>query len=101
MANRRERRTRGIWMAKRLAVLKNSQILKDADLSGLPEDVIKALQQGTCENEKLQKRYRLCNKIIAEMIELEAELQNMRLDLAQKQKLLRTAKKDISNVQKP
>lgn len=94
--NRHDRRTRGKEIAQRLTTLKNSQILKDADLSELPEDVVTALKEGTCENDILQKRYNLCLKIMAEMIELQMELTAMQNDY--KQKLQTSAKNNLVNV---
>lgn len=92
MSNRRERRTRGKEIMKRLNILKNSQILKDADLSDLPEDLVKQLIAGTCKNDVLQKRYRTCSRILDEVSRLQIELKIMQTDLAKK-KLL--PKKDV------
>jgi hypothetical protein len=83
--NRHERHTTGKKIVERLRILKNSAIYKDADLSNLPEDVIKALSTGKCENKALQKHYNTCLRILDEIIRLEIELQRMNLDLKQKQ----------------
>ena len=88
MSNRHDRRTRGKWIIERLAILKKSQILKDADLSGIQEDEVKLLVEQEHENKTLQKRYNLCMKTLDEIIRLEAELLQMKQDLEGKQKLL-------------
>lgn len=85
MSNRHDRRTRGKWIIERLAILKKSQILKDADLSGLQEDEVKLLVAQEHENKTLQKRYNLCMKTLDEIIRLEAELLQMKQDLETKQ----------------
>ena len=82
--NRKERRTRGIYIVSRLNVLKNSTILKDADLKDIPQEVIDQLSKGECENKVLQKKYNTNVRIISEAIELEAELSRMKSDLASK-----------------
>jgi hypothetical protein len=91
MANRQERRTKGKWIIKRLQILKNSQLLKDADLSDLPKDVVDKLIAGTCEQKDLQTRYKKCMKIISEITELELMLQQMKQDLAFKKGVLSQA----------
>jgi hypothetical protein len=96
--SRHERHARGKALERRLRILKNSQILKDADLSGLPEEVIKSLSAGTCENAHLQKRYKLCSEIMAEMIEIETELAQMRYDMDEKKKKLQTPDKNVTDV---
>jgi hypothetical protein len=96
--SRHERRTRGKFILKRLAELKQSQILKEADLSGLPEDVVKALTTGTCENKVLQKRYNTCKRIVDELFALELELKSMQRDLAKKKGLLNPSEETIRNV---
>ena len=95
--SRRERRTRGVEIIKRLRILKNSQILKDADLSELPEEVIDALKTNTCANKELQKRYNLAMRIMSELIELQSEYEMMKSDLAKK-KGLDTPEENFSNV---
>ena len=97
--SRRERRTRGKWIAQRLQVLKNSQILKDADLSDLPEDVVKSLQGGKHENVALQKRYNTAMKIMDELIRLQMELRAMQEDLKVKRGLQAAPQEHVSNVQ--
>ena len=87
MANRRERRIRGKFIFQRLNVLKNSPLIQDADLSSLPKEVIDTLVAHTCENKALQKKYDTCQRILGELISLEAELTRMREDLKVKQSL--------------
>lgn len=82
--NRRERRTRGLWLIKRLYRLKNSPLLQEADLKDVPKDVLKTLIAGTCENKDMQRKYRSLNSILGEILELEKELLDMKLDLEAK-----------------
>ena len=95
--NRHERRTRGASLVKRLRTLKNSQILKDADLSELPEEIVESLKNHTCENKVLQKRYDLGIRIMSELIELQSEYEMMKSDLAKK-KGLTTPKENVANI---
>ena len=85
--NRQERRGKGRAMLKRAQTLRNSQILKDADLSDLPEDVIKSLQGGHHDNVALQKRYDTAVRIMSELIQLEMELKKMDDDIILKREL--------------
>ena len=82
--NRRDRRTRGKYITERLATLRNSSVLQDANLKELPQDVIDSLIAGTHENEALQKRYNLIKKLLNEMMMLEIELKQMQEDLKAK-----------------
>jgi hypothetical protein len=56
-------------------------LIRDADLSNLPKEVIDSLVAHTCENKVLQKKYDTCQRILGELIELEAELTRAKADL--------------------
>jgi len=88
--NRKERRTRGKFVVERLAKIKNSSLLQEADLKDIPKETLDQLIAGTCENKVLQRKYRSIQKLLDEMISLEIELNSMRDDLAEKQKGLHT-----------
>jgi len=97
MTNRKERRTKGLALVKRLNILQNSPILKEMDLKDIPKDVLDALIAGTCENKVLQKRYELQKRIFSEIMEIEIWLQRARLDLEKK---LTASKKNLADVNK-
>lgn len=82
--NRKERRTTGLAMVKRLNTLKNSPILQEMDLKDIPKDILNELIQGCCKNGALQKRYNLQKKLFSEMAEAEIWLHNANMDLKQK-----------------
>jgi len=82
--NRKERRTKGLALAKRLNVLKNSPILQEMDLSDIPKETLDALIAGCCKNSALQKRYNLQKRILSEVMEAEIWLHNANVDLKNK-----------------
>jgi hypothetical protein len=96
MANRKERRTMGIAMAKRLQILRNSSLYKQANLTDIPEDVIKTLVAGNCENKTLQAHYNKCHKVLDEVMDIEIRLHNMRTDLSEKIKLQKEKSTNLS-----
>lgn len=103
MTNRRERRRQTKWLQFRLTILKNSKLLKDADLSDIPKETIDALAGHTCENKDLQRRYDKSLKIMDEIMQIQISLNNLEADLEQKQKqkqILDAAKKNIRNINK-
>lgn len=84
--NRQQRRTRGLWISERLATLKNSSLLQEADLKDIPKEDLDLLIAGTHPNKTMQRKYRSINKILGEILELTKELRAMQLDLDEKQK---------------
>jgi hypothetical protein len=79
--NRKDRRTKGLDAVKRLEVLKRSVILQDIDLKDIPKDILYSLIANKCENKTLQRKYNTQKRLLGEVIELEAMLHNMRVDL--------------------
>lgn len=84
--NRKERRTTGLALVKRLNTLKNSPILQEMDLKDIPKDILDSLIANSCENKVLQKRYNLQKRIFSEIMEIEIYLHNANLDLEKKMK---------------
>ena len=54
--NRKERRTVGKKIVERLHILKNSALVRAANLQDIPKDVLDSLIANTCENKVLQKK---------------------------------------------
>ncbi len=86
--NRKQRRTRGKFVVQRLAKLKSSPLLDKVDLKDIPEDTVKQLIEGTCENKTLQKEYNTSKRILDEIMSLDLELFEMQQDLDQKRGLI-------------
>lgn len=83
--NRHDRRTRGKWIQNRLNLLKNSSLLQEADLKDIPQEQIDQLIAGTHPNKDMQRKYRSINRIMGEIIDLTKALNEMQVDLAEKQ----------------
>ncbi len=86
--NRKQRRTMGKFVVQRLAKLKSSPLLDKVDLKDIPEDTVKQLIEGTCENKTLQKEYNTSKRILDEIMSLDLELFQMQQDLDQKRGLI-------------
>ena len=84
--NRHDRRTKGKAILQRLTVLRNSPILKEADLSDLPKEVVDLLVAGNHPSKEMQRRYNTCKRILDEMMKLELDLKIMQYDLEAKRK---------------
>ena len=88
--NRRDRRTKGKAIQQEINRIKNSQLLKEADISSLPKEVVDALVAGTCENKTLQRKYNSCKKLLDKLINLKLELTLMKEDLDSKRAIPRS-----------